>query len=363
MRIDIHGVSDSKKVCRKSLHIHEVWWADLDDKETLCNRIKFWFWALSMWGAKRFTKRRRPGARKEMKRPTLPPFQGGELARCAIVRLRLFGFAVAFLLFATTINLIGFLLKRLRLGRLPADGVLYQYLGDIKLYQDRGRKHQGPLTDIGLPRRVAIRRRIVNTMVAMFREDYARWYVLAHSLGTVVALNGLMETAHALPNYLPYSVWNDLQDTKLFANHPCKTPSIKCMWPARPLWIEDDRQVLDRSALFGKLRGLVTYGSPLDKYAYLWPQIVNINNDKAVFPEDFEWINVFDHTDPVAGKLTAYENAMGTGKSPKNFPYKAHWLLLWSHVRYLKLKRWKAPPDLFAKRLLDWMLDSRINFP
>ena len=364
VRIDIQNVCGPKKGCHQALHIHEVWWADLDDKETLRNRVKFWFWALSMWGAKRFTKPRRPSAKKEaMTTPKFPEIRGGEFTRAAIARLRLFGFAVVFLLFATTINLVGFLLKRLRLGQLPADGVLYQYLGDIKLYQDRGRKYQGPLTDVGLPRRVAIRRRMVNTMVAVVREGYDRWYVLAHSLGTVVALNGLMETAHALPNYLPYSVWNELRGTNLFANYPCGNPSTNCMWPARPLWIEDDRQVLDRSALFSRLRGFITYGSPLDKCAYLWPQIANINNDKTVFPDDFEWINVFDHTDPVAGKLIAYDNAMGAEKSPNNLAYKAHPMLLLSHIRYLARKGKKIPPDLFAKRLLDWILDSNINFP
>lgn len=364
VRIDLRYLNGSQKGHRASLHIHEVWWADLDDKETLLNRIKFWFWALGMWGAKRFTRRRRPGAKTEMRPPVFPPFPGGERAREGIARLRLLGVAVVFLLCATTLSVINFLLKRLRLGRLPPADVFYQFLGDIKLYQDRGRKHEGPLIDLGLPRRVAIRRRMVNTMVAVFREHYDRWYVLAHSLGTVVALNGLMETAHALPNYLPYSTWKALQGQNVFGIHASSAiPSVQRMWPERPTWISNDRQVLERAVLFRKLRGLVTYGSPLDKYAYLWPQIANINKDSSVFADDFEWINVYDQTDPVAARLTAYKGAFGKGRSPVNLAYKAHWAPLYSHTKYLSLKRGKPAGDLLARRLLDWMLGGGSRFP
>jgi len=74
----------------------------------------------------------------------------------------------------------------------------------------------------------------------------------------------------------------------------------------------------------------VTYGSPLDKFAFLWPQIVSINRDVNVWSAGFEWINVFDHTDPVAAKLTAFHGAMG--RDVKNFAYKASPFLLYSHI-------------------------------
>lgn len=43
------------------------------------------------------------------------------------------------------------------------------------------------------PPRAAIRRRMVPTMVDVAAAGYDRWYILAHSLGSVVAWNGLME--------------------------------------------------------------------------------------------------------------------------------------------------------------------------
>ncbi len=186
VRIDIQCNDKSGESVRKTLHIHEVWWADLDDKATLHNRIRFWFWGLGMWGAKRFTKPQRPGSSGEMKPPNFPPFPGGEIARCIVARLRLFGFSLVFLLSMTTFTFLNFVLRALKLGQIPGVDLPYQYLGDIKLYQDRQRGSQGPLTDMGLPPRIAIRRRMVNTLVTVFKQDYDRWYVLAHSLGLPV---------------------------------------------------------------------------------------------------------------------------------------------------------------------------------
>ena len=92
------------------------------------------------------------------------------------------------------------------------DDVLYQYVGDVKLYQDREKKQGGSFADHYLPRRFAIRRRMVDSLVSAYQQNYDRWYVMAHSLGSVVAFNGLMETAHALPNYLSKTTYHRLPE-------------------------------------------------------------------------------------------------------------------------------------------------------
>ena len=43
-------------------------------------------------------------------------------------------------------------------------------------------------------------------------DEYQRWYILAHSLGTVVAFNGIMETAYAWPGYLDEGRWRTIED-------------------------------------------------------------------------------------------------------------------------------------------------------
>ena len=349
IRVDITYVGGEHEGQCKSLDIHEVWWADLDDKATLWNRVNFWFWGLGMWNAKRFRDAHLPGSQNGM----APPKPNGGPFRNLWPRAALFGFAVFFLLTAVTLEVLNAALRVLRLGRIGR-GVLYRYVGDVKLYQDRGRPGEGPLEDRGLPRRVAIRRRMVTALVSAARSNYDRWYVLGHSLGSVVAFNGLMETAHALPNYLSKK---ELDQAQAFTTTDQEFDSghVACMSPRRPVWIKNKQLGMDRQCLFRNLRGFVTYGSPLDKFAFLWPQIVNVNNDRTAFSEGFEWINLFDHSDPVAGRLDAFREAFGPNRGPRNLAYKACWALLWSHNRYLK---GGCRNDSAARRLLDWMLEG-----
>ena len=183
----------------------------------------------------------------------------------------------------------------------------------MKLYQDRGKPQHGPLTNLGDPRRVAIRRRMVQVLVDAYRADYDRWYVLAHSLGTgcrrerpdgdgacaaELSEPGNMGLAEKREGSRPRAA--DGQPHSQYEGHAPGAASL----------IADDDEVLHRDVLFAKLRGLATYGSPLDKFAFLWCQIVNINNDtapwqpgngKRTFP--FEWVNVFEHSDPVCREL------------------------------------------------------------
>lgn len=363
-----------RKVC---LCIHEVWWADLDDKETLWNRLKFWFWGLGFWGVKKFSHATLQGAQLDMTPPQFPQFSwGGNLMRELVVRARLFAFANVFVLSALTVNLLNYVLRQLRLGQLPGVEVFYQFVGDVKLYQDRAKPHLGPLASLGEPRRVAIRRRMVQVLVDAYRADYDRWYVLAHSLGTVVAWNGLMETGHALPNYLSqenYAALKRANDAVIGPRTDGAKRSTAGMRPARPVWISDDDEVIHRDVLFERLRGLVTYGSPLDKFAYLWSQIVNINNDTSPWSmangrraEPFEWVNVYEHSDPVASSLGAFSGARTPPGSPAplNLAYKASPALLLSHLKYLRFRTRPAAaqPDLFVSRLLAWMLAGDTPF-
>jgi hypothetical protein len=364
-----------RKAC---LCIHEVWWADLDDKGTLWSRFKFWFWGLGFWGVKKFSVPTLQGAQLDMTPPKFRPLPwGGSWVRETIVRARLWTFANVFLLSALTVNLLNYVLRQLRLGQLPGVDVFYQFVGDVKLYQDRARPHLGPLASLGEPRRVAIRRRMVQVLLDAYQADYDRWYVLAHSLGTVVAWNGLMETGHALPNYLSqetYAALKAARDPTLGRRTDGLKRSTAGMRPGRPVWIVDDDEVIRRDVLFKRLRGLVTYGSPLDKFAYLWPQIVNINNDTSPWSasnglrkEEFEWINVYEHSDPVASSLGAYSGPgiPAGAPAPVNLAYKASPALLLSHLKYLRFpaKPRSAQPDLFVSRLLAWMLAGNAPFP
>jgi len=124
--------------------------------------------------------------------------------------------------------------------------------------------------------------------------------VLAHSQGTVLAFNGIMETAQSLP--LPnQDLWRRCITKSLIrrVQDPGEALTAKekeTMQPPFPSW-RDKEYVLDRRELFKNLRGLLTYGSPLSKFAALWPVIVPLNDERYVFHKDFQWLNVYDPTD------------------------------------------------------------------
>src|SRR5262249_37969921 len=75
--------------------------------------------------------------------------------------------------------------------------------------------------------------------------------------------------------------------------------------PARPVWAGED-EVAYRSRIFHNLRGVLTFGSPLEKFAALWPFRVALALEPA-FRDGTEWINVYDPMDPVSGVLRSFD--------------------------------------------------------
>jgi len=105
---------------------------------------------------------------------------------------------------------------------------------------------------------------------------------------------------------------------------------------------------------------VLTYGSPLEKFATIWPARVPINKTERHFPADAEWINIYDPIDPVSGVLRAYTP---DGVKPRctptlvNIGFSAHWALLYAHLRYLSLED-NGSKDL-GDAIAHWMLDKR----
>jgi len=211
--------------------------------------------------------------------------------------------------------------------------------------------------------RTTIRRRIVSKMALVASKNYDRWYMFAHSLGTIPAFNALQEIELTLPNYLTEEEWNALpQDFKTsapFVPDPKDPPTTENMMPRRPPWLKDSDGV-DRRKLFERFQGFVTYGSPLDKFAALWPRVVCLNRQAAVFPTKCEWVNLHDPTDPVSARLDAYKapsnqaDKVEDGKvadrivlEPKNFASRSSLMFGVSHICYFR-PRAKAPTSMPA---------------
>lgn len=114
-------------------------------------------------------------------------------------------------------------------------------------------------------------------------------------------------------------------------------PNLNKMMPQRPIWLGDNDRIA-RKILFRNFRGLITYGSPLDKFAALWPRIVPMNKQRDVFSDDADWINLSDATDPVGGNVDAFQTGWSThtrpDRSPFNIRVKASPLYLLAHICY-----------------------------
>jgi hypothetical protein len=353
---------------------HEVWWADLGARAGLWDVITFWLWGLGQWCAPIYRELDAASQPKEKvgsgKKPlskyaTLPESAAGNLLSEPPARLQLVlaGLAAAFV--ACTWSLAKRLFSAV-LGRAPTPTLIVQYVGDVRTYESRAAPGDSALSDPGRPRRVGIRRRMVSEMVALGTGPCSGWFVVAHSLGTVLAYNGLTETGHALPNYLTEKQWGRVPPVYRRDPHCHRRGDTYAMMPARPPWLGNE-DVIDRKLLFKNLRGFLTYGSPLDKFAALWPRIVATATDRVdgscAFPDTCRWINLAAPSDPVAGSLDSYGNIAGqrlhnaiptveNKRTPWNLKYAI------SHIQYFRgVERSAGDRRSVQKRaVMNWLL-------
>lgn len=376
------------------VRFREVYWADLDTQLNFAGLRRFIGWALAVSGV-RFFKRAAVGT--PASHGMCAPRELGIL-RQAWLRFTLFLVSLLFVALLGTIGLLDFALKRLSIRiRAIERGyrVIFDYLGDVKLYQDWFERDDARADAIGEKSRVAIRRRMVRALTQTATEaaadDIAGYYVFAHSLGTVVAFNALMETELALPAYLTEREWQALParfKTSVTAALPVRS------MPRRPPWLDDaasraspqtalPRAAISRSALFDKCLGFLTIGSPLDKFAAIWPAIVPVNGQ--ALPRSIPWVNVADVQDIVAGdelelfQPCAGQQTLGGFKWEANFEwadqrwfYRAHTSYWCSHptqdrlidalVPWLEGGRFERPPERINRRFaLAWFRVSLVG--
>lgn len=346
------------------LCFHEVWWADVNEPYSLIKQIRFWLWGLTLWIFPEKMKSRRAAA-SAMAMP-----KAGK-TYWIWVRLRLFSVAVVAVAGAASVGMITFLAERLlKLGMPDFLRVFVNYVAGVKLYNQKRRlagtvwpTNLDVLDTIGEPPRVSIRRRMIRAIADVALANYERWYVMAHSLGSVVAFNGLMETAYAWPGYLDEDRWNKLVAQRMAgaARRGWVTPLANVPpRPRRPIWASDN-QVVYRRQIFDRFHGLLTFGSPLEKFAAIWPGNVPLSTQPA-FRDEAHWINVYDPIDPVSGVLHAFDDGdAGCCPRPQNCGFKAGWVFLVNHLQYLEQKepRTERCCNTLADFVADWLITGK----
>jgi hypothetical protein len=337
---------------------HEVWWADINETLTIGKQVRFWAWGLALPGIAAYHNQVISQTKERMRLPA----QSGILPwrnrlRMALVSM-LFGFS------AFSIALVNMVLKRLDFSPLLSSDILVSYLSGVKLYSQDKRAGGSPMDGPNDPPRAAIRRRMVRVMVDVAANNYDRWYILAHSLGTIVAWNGLMEPEEALPNYLEQKRWSELKAP--LRDTTTQDIDIDSMMPNRPVWL-DQHDIISRDALFEKFHGILTYGSPLERFCALWSAMVPINKEEDPFREGAEWVNVYDPTDPVGTWIFDYDPEPGvprpghTKLKPHNFPCNASPFLLYSHLCYFRKPRPGDPhrDDYLVNQVARWLVTGK----
>ena len=172
------------------LIVHEVHWADINEPNSIGKGLRFWLWGLSAWLT--------PGKfdigtdnvfARTMATPVFPHRDPTKTISFGD-RFQLFLVGWLFLLAAPVIVLIDFLAKKLFNTTLPASlQTIVSYVSAVKLYTQERRAGQGLLESCNEPPRFTIRRRMAAALAEVAAGHYDRWYVLAHSQGTVVAYN------------------------------------------------------------------------------------------------------------------------------------------------------------------------------
>jgi len=345
----------------------EVFWADLDLEMSWKRYWRLVGWTLSMSGVRAFSPNGNPGGTEEddpaghgLRSPLAPGFwrRLGDRAILFLVSV-----AVSPILILNALQ--RYFLARLRINFPQIDRIIYNYLGDVMLYQDWVLR-EDRVECFGEKSRVAIRRRmaqaLLRTAAQVENGSLDGYYILAHSLGTVVAFNGLMETGPSLPNYLTEDEWANFPQSLKSQMAPTGADQMA----RRPPWLSPNDGI-NRKQVLSKLLGFLTLGSPLDKFAALWPAIVPIHKEGTRSP--IRWANIADVQDIVAGRLDLLTNPGqapgGTNALPvegfqlRNYEWVWGRLLFTAHTSYWKVRKNRHS---LMESVVDWIENSNGPF-
>jgi hypothetical protein len=177
----------------------------------------------------------------------------------------------------------------------PFDAVTVKFLGDVQMYAESDEIRQkvngkffsvlARLDGFADQTRKSILARRGDPLLEQFAafDDFSHReiYVVAHSEGTVVAYNSLVQ-AQMIAN--GSGGYPDDEFVRASKEHAKLPPDSDYAW-------------------LGKVRGLVTLGSPLDKHYFIWNSRFRKHQLQRDPEQRIPWLNFYDYNDPVAYSL------------------------------------------------------------
>lgn len=338
---------------RTIFDLHELWWRDLGKRPAIKSTLQFWFWAISLPG----TRGRFSYPQEGYANPSNECVKGNCITK--LDRLQLFmRTTYFFFMLAPLAVVMAFVNLIPGVRRIQFLRTVFTYLSSVQMYLEDRTKQIGTLVDFDHPRRTSIQRKFMSGVIDMAERDYDSWFIVAHSLGSVIAFRGLMCDEISAARLVTSNRWNDPNFAKWRANFEARSSVQYPSRPRRPIWLSTESGV-DLSKVFERFRGLVTYGSPLETFTRVWPALVQTRKNPPV-NKNFEWVNIYDPIDIVSSELTSYGECLpdtkGTFK-PKNFGCHSSWLMSSAHTSYFVLRRKRRDENLLLC-LISWMMDG-----
>ncbi len=295
------------------IRFYEVYYADLDLPYSFLRWVKLTIWGLILPFY--------PGRYEEIQ-SIAPQMKNIEVSRGTRlwVRLQLAFLSAVFIFLLSTLRALTFVIYRVS-GKRPQLGeFIHEYLGDVQLFVSE-RTRRDTIETCKKKGREAMRIRFWNTYGQACLDDNDEIILITHSLGTVVIFNALMEPGNRI--LTQYVTDSELRDKLL------------------QLWGSPKRE-----KVLAKLQAWLTLGSPLDKFAAIWPRTVPINIDNSDPPvattalpqihynRQIQWINVHDILDIIGASLNNFAALQGKGFHLENHSLVDRWTFLTAHTSY-----------------------------
>jgi hypothetical protein len=166
--------------------------------------LRFWLWASTQAGTRGFF----CGETGDRSNPRDSDREARETIGLWYRIVLFFKTSYIFLLLAPAALVFNLLRIIPGVGHIPFIRAVFVYFNSVQLYQESNNKLTGELADFDNPRRISIQRRLTNLILSLHLSDCDYWFIIAHSLGSVIGLKGLTYDGCAFARFMSFDRLN-----------------------------------------------------------------------------------------------------------------------------------------------------------